>query len=350
MVKDAPGAAPGYSIVSTTNPGATVGPVTGVLASIASIDASFHQPASAIVASPQSTEANKWSGGPWVRLSGGSNLIKSTGTQTTFDITDTAASRVRTAFQGVQAGSDIGILNMDGTGWNGHVGVTGGEIDAKSNEQLRTGSVKFRVPFVGLYGVVTKGGFFADTTIRHDMFSLEATSPIANLLNTKFGGSANNINSSAGYYVPIGDSGYFVEPSAGVSVTRSKFDSLTIGSNTATPGVVAFDTVKSLLTRLGIRGGTSWVVDNKVVIAPFATLSMWHEFEKNAGADVNFPASQPIPVTVTRVGTFYQLGLGASFQVLNTGALGFLKLDLRSGDKIEGWSLNGGARYTFTPG
>jgi outer membrane autotransporter protein len=135
-----------------------------------------------------------------------------------------------------------------------------------------------------------------------------------------------------------------------VSVTRSHFDSLTIGSNTQTPGVVGFNTVNSLLTRVGVRGGTSWIVDNKVVIAPFVTLSAWHEFEHNAAAAVNFPASTPIPVTVTRVGTFYQTSVGASFQVLNTGALGFLKLDLRSGEKLEGWSLNGGARYTFTPG
>ncbi len=55
----------------------------------------------------------------------------------------------------------------------------------------------------------------------------------------------------------------------------------------------------------------------------------------------------PIPLAVTRVGTFYQGTGGLTFQVLNTGFLGFFKGDIRWGDNLSGWTAQGGARCTF---
>jgi hypothetical protein len=36
-------------------------------------------------------------------------------------------------------------------------------------------------------------------------------------------------------------------------------------------------------------------------------------------------------------------------QLLNTGWLGYARVDFRTGDNIEGVSVNGGIRYQFTP-
>ena len=66
-----------------------------------------------------------------------------------------------------------------GTGANLHFGVTGGYLSAwgrygapggatyKDPEKLKT---DFEVPFVGLYGVLTNKGFFADTLVRWDFY------------------------------------------------------------------------------------------------------------------------------------------------------------------------------------
>ena len=67
-------------MVSTLKTNAVASTLTGILASVGSMDASFHQPASALVASAQSDQPNKWSGGPWMRVSSGSNTVNSTGT------------------------------------------------------------------------------------------------------------------------------------------------------------------------------------------------------------------------------------------------------------------------------
>jgi opacity protein-like surface antigen len=53
--------------------------------------------------------------------------------------------------------------------------------------------------------------------------------------------------------------------------------------------------------------------------------------------------------STTRVGTYGQYSLGLAAQVVNTGWLGFVRVDYRNGNNIEGWTGNAGLRYQFTP-
>ena len=53
--------------------------------------------------------------------------------------------------------------------------------------------------------------------------------------------------------------------------------------------------------------------------------------------------------STTRVGTYGQYSLGLAAQVANTGWLGFVRVDYKNGDNIEGWTGNAGIRYQFTP-
>ncbi len=124
--------------------GAVTSTLTGILGSLSSIDASFHQPASALVASAQGTDPNKWSGGPWVRVSGGKNDISSTGTSILCPARRRRrASQGRTQYQGIQAGFDSGTLNLGGSMWNVHLGIMGGEIMASFGETLGPGKLAF---------------------------------------------------------------------------------------------------------------------------------------------------------------------------------------------------------------
>jgi hypothetical protein len=54
-------------------------------------------------------------------------------------------------------------------------------------------------------------------------------------------------------------------------------------------------------------------------------------------------------ITTSRIGTYEQFGLGSTFLLVNTGWLGYARADYRTGDNIEGWNLNAGLRYQFTP-
>jgi len=54
-------------------------------------------------------------------------------------------------------------------------------------------------------------------------------------------------------------------------------------------------------------------------------------------------------MSTTNVGTFGQYSVGVSGQIINTGWLGFVRLDYRNGDRLESLSGIGGIRYQFMP-
>jgi opacity protein-like surface antigen len=51
----------------------------------------------------------------------------------------------------------------------------------------------------------------------------------------------------------------------------------------------------------------------------------------------------------SRIETYGQFAVGVAGQIINTGWLGYARVDYRVGPDIEGWSVNAGLRYQFTP-
>ena len=49
------------------------------------------------------------------------------------------------------------------------------------------------------------------------------------------------------------------------------------------------------------------------------------------------------------VGTYGQFALGTAAVLGNSGWLGYARTDYRIGDNIDGWSVNTGLRYQFSP-
>src|SRR5208337_3513123 len=110
-------------------------------------------------------DPDKWSGGVWSRAVTGQTTTKSIAS----DLTGPMALRVKTNFDAYEVGVDTGVLNVGGTGWNGHFGVMGGAVTASAGEVLSGSgtSIKFDVPFAGVYGVLTNGPLFMDLEYRH---------------------------------------------------------------------------------------------------------------------------------------------------------------------------------------
>jgi hypothetical protein len=69
----------------------------------------------------------------------------------------------------------------------------------------------------------------------------------------------------------------------------------------------------------------------------------------------NFSAiSAPLPtlsstVSTSSLGTYGQFGLGVAMQTIDIGWVGYLRTDYRTGENVEGWSVNGGLRYAAMP-
>jgi outer membrane autotransporter protein len=377
--------------------------ISGMISStIVSASTSFLLQSTAFIGSPPNPQPDQQAGGIWVRGVGGEVSVK---TSTNSSLTSLGSAPIASGtastscfqkvdedFAGIQLGRDLGILNVNG--WNLHWGVTAGYLATTGN--LVGGAVSFldpvtnvrggggpftsttNVPFIGAYAAATYGGFSVDALLRTEYYQNSLNAPGVNLFNQNIDAHGITFAASAAYQWQVPNSNWFIEPSAGVIISRVKVDSFnftTAGSSlpfliggTAfifddrLIGTLQLNDIKSDIGRLGLRFGTT-VDAGSVVWQPFAAVSVWHEFGPNVTS--NF-ATCPgcyglstfggfVPVTIssasstTNIGTFGQYSLGVSVTAPGTGWLGFARVDFRDGPDLQGWSGTGGIRYQFAP-
>jgi outer membrane autotransporter protein len=358
---------------------------------IIAANTAFLTQSTAFVSAPGNPQPGQEGGGVWVRGVGGELTFKSnqslngtlSATLGSASLSGSCSTKFDAIYGGVQVGSDVAKLNIDG--WNFHLGTTAGAIWSSGSivggsptgglpsflgfgapvpvTQTSFDSTS-QSPFVGTYVVATKGNFFADALFRYDNYDLELNSPGSNLFGQKLDAHGISLSGSMGYNYKVPNSDWFVEPSAGLIWSRTKVDPMNVNNAGSGPGVQGFSgtlqisDIHSLIGRLGLRFGTT-VESGNVVYQPFAAVSVWHEFDDQITANyqscngclffVGVPINAAGSLTTTNVGTFGQYSVGVSGQIVNTGWLGFVRLDYRNGDKLESWSGTAGIRYQFTP-
>lgn len=340
-----------------------------ISAAIGNVNTAFlTQQGSAFVSAPANPAPDQPGGGVWARAVGGqvniSSSSSSVGTSTqggaVFNTASTNCSNSqKESFAGVQVGTDIARLNW--SGWNVHLGTTAGYLGAKTSDNAGFDN-SFEVPFFGAYVVATKGRFFADLMVRQEYYNIKVNNAGFAFANQPVNAHGFSISASTGYNFDLGDN-WFIEPSAGFIYSRTSVDNFTApgvsGPNfTGIAGIIQTNDVESEMGRLSLRGGRTIVTPN-VIWQPFASASIFHEFAGNVSSNYTslngvFPvAGAPFTynqaTTTSRVGTYGQYSLGIAGQVVNTGWLGFVRVDYRNGSNIDGWTGNAGIRYQFSP-
>jgi opacity protein-like surface antigen len=328
------------------------------------------QQGSAFVSAPPNPIPNQPGGGVWGRVIGGEVTVKSTsvssGTAVSANpaantsITTSCSNSQKNDFVGAQVGQDIARLNMND--WNLHLGTTAGYLSNRANDGLAGTSTKFEVPFWGAYLVATRGRFFADVLVRQEFYNINFNAPADGYNNQPIGARGASVTVSAGYNFDLGNN-WFIEPSAGFVYSRTKVDSFnSVGSpGFLVSGTNSINDIESELGRLSVRAGTTVTLGNWI-LQPFATANVFHEFAGNVTANFstfpnslffNPPVGPPVSFTQTtstsRIGTYGQYSLGLAGQLLNTGWLGYVRIDYRNGNNLDGWTGNAGVRYQFTP-
>jgi opacity protein-like surface antigen len=370
-----PGGAQLQSFLAATSNAAT--------SAVTAMNTGFQTQTSAFVASPSASQPDQFASGVWGRAIGGRQDTDSVSTgvvdpsgqavrlvrpNPNEPIPITCSTHTRNNYNGVQGGYDFGRLNLGASGWNVHLGVTGGFFETEATSQQGNGATRSQVPFVGVYGALVNGGFFIDAQVVAQFYDLSVSEPSiaaqGSMQGTGFG-----ITSSAGYNFPLGNN-FFIEPSVGVVYSRVHLDPLNItpmvlGSPNANflvqvPSTLTLGDIETLPARAGIRVGTKFDSAG-VSLQPFVTASVWHEFAGDTTASASFIPTdvrrplavvQPGTLTIissTRIGTFGQYALGVSASVPGTGWLGYARVDYRNGQNIEALSVNGGLRYQFAP-
>jgi opacity protein-like surface antigen len=352
-------------------PGAASAALSGAIGNVNT--AFLTQQGSAFVSAPANPTPDQPGGGVWGRAIGGEVNLKTTSNSTVTNTRNDTGAVVGTStiscansqhdsFAGVQVGADIARLNW--SGWNVHLGTTAGYLGSKSNDNNGFNNT-IQVPFWGTYIVATKGRFFADLMVRQELYNFNLSNVGLSFFNQPVGAHGVSVSTSAGYNFDLGNS-WFIEPSAGFVYSRTSVDNF-INPGTqalAIPGTISTNDVISEIGRASLRVGRT-IETPTIVWQPFASASIFHEFAGNVvtnytslpnsffisggGIPLNTPSTFAQQTSTSRVGTYGQYSVGLAGQIINTGWLGFVRVDYRDGNNINGWTGNAGIRYQFTP-
>jgi opacity protein-like surface antigen len=344
-----------------------------VAAAIHSANTAFLAQSTAFVGAPPNPTPDQPGGGIWARGVGGHSTFDTTATAGNISFGTPVAGNVvcntRTIadFAGLQLGADIARLNVGG--WNIHTGSTIGYLGLKAKDGTPAGlnppasfSDSLQIPFAGLYFAASRGGFLIDGQVRWTFFQNDVSDSNHGMSGQRFDARSVSVTGNVGYNYNLGNQ-WFVEPSAGFIWSRTQVDTMNVpgtlvyGYGGVPPWTLAINDIDSMLGRLSVRVGTTVAYDN-VVLQPFASASVFHEFQGRVTSSltsdfgaIGMPLTPTLSstVSVSSPGTYGQFGLGVAAQVLNSGWVSYLRGDYRTGENIEGWSVNGGLRYQFTP-
>ncbi|MBV9566012.1 MAG: autotransporter domain-containing protein [Bradyrhizobium sp.] len=361
--------------MAVANVSASVG---ALVTSINSVNTAFLTQSSAFVGSPPNPQPDQEGGGVWARGVGGHLNVGTTATAGNISFGTpqqgniVCNTRTQEDFAGVQIGTDFARLNVNG--WNLHVGSTVGYLGSRTQDATPglNPPANFRdslqIPFVGLYGAASYGGFLVDAQLRGDFFQNEVSDDNHGISGQQFNARGVSLTGNVAYNQDIGNR-WFVEPSAGFVWSKNRVDQLNVpgtgiggvplGPGFVPPWVLTVNDIESVLGRLGVRVGTT-VTSGDVTWQPFASASVFHEFEGGVTSNLtsNFSALgaafAPLPslsstVTTSGLGTYGQFGLGIAARSASSDWVSYLRADYRTGDNIDGWSVNGGVRYQFVP-
>jgi len=356
LVQNGPGG--NATIQSQLNAAPISGVATSLSGVISSLTTGFFQAASAIVSRPEDPRPNQIGGGPFIRISAGDSRTKLTGAAIGGGIVSESHTKTSMDFSGFQVGADLGVYNINNTGWNFNFGAFGGvaETSAKGvsvtpspggGSTVVNTSMKVKVPYVALYSFLSNGPFTAEVNVRRDFYDGTVASEGLGVNfvnpNTSLKGLGLSVNANMSYRVPVFET-WYVEPLIGVSKGRYTFSNVQLAS--APNDQMAFNPTSSWLGRAGVNVGTNFVVSDKLVLAPFVHASVWREFAGDSKAQAQV-AGLSFDVATQRVGTFGQVGAGLQFKVLDTALLGFVRGDVRFGEKANGKAVNVGLKMQF---
>lgn len=324
------------------------GPLSAVASAVGSAMTSastgfFRNPASFVARVPNA-RPNHFSLSLWTNATAGRNDVFSVASVAIGGGVDRTAQKTRALYEGYQLGADLALSNIENTRVDAHLGVTAGQYFSHAYELLGSATTSaFNTPFVGVYGVLAGRNFYIDALARHDFWNMRLTNAAARLDNTRIGGDGWGGSVSAGYRHELGD-GWFVEPSAAMHVASASFGDVPVSAGDL-PATLRLGAIRSALGRAGLRMGATFLA-SAFVLRPFASADFWREFQGDMQA--SFGQSDTIAeISVSRIGTFAQLGLGVSALLVDTGWAGFLSGDYRVGEQLNGGGVKGGLRYIF---
>jgi len=167
------------------------------------------------------------------------------------------------------------------------------------------------MPFVGAYAALSGLGFTGRVEARYNLVDMQLTNAPLAVYGQSQRAAGMSYAAQASYRIPAG--ALYVEPDLGVSLSR-----LAIDSEPTNVGDLSFGLTRLTLGHAGLKIGGDF---NQGALAwrPYAMASAWREWL--SGATITVP--QGPTITPTGLGTFAEVGFGASATWARTGLTGF---------------------------
>src|SRR5215468_5825236 len=211
--------------------------VDALATSINAANTAFLTQSSAFIGSPANPQPDQQGGGVWARGVGGHLSTSTTSTAGNIGFGGPVSGNINCStrtledFAGVQIGTDFARLNVNG--WNLHAGSTIGYLGSKTRDATPglDPPASFRdslqIPFVGVYGAASYGGFLVDGQVRGDFFQNDISDDSHGLSGHHFDARGISLTGNVAYNQKLGNH-WFVEPSAGIVWSRTYVDPLNV--------------------------------------------------------------------------------------------------------------------------
>jgi outer membrane autotransporter protein len=337
--------------------GLVASPANQISAFITGLDTSFFQNPLALISAPVNPTPNMWHGGVWAR-GGGGELTTET-TSTGGGAWAAADSRFQTSLGGAQFGLDGGVYNINASGINAHVGITGGDAWGYSSLNgsndpyaLLNVSGSAAMPFYGVYAALDGRGFAGTVQWRHNTFDMNVNNTDLGLNSAQLNANGNTFSAEAAYTLPLSFAyNFFATPSAAVFVTNTRINDLYASPFVAPGSWFDFDNLNNTLLRVGLRVGTNYAFNDNLQVQPYVSGDFWHEFDGTTMThfyQFSSAGFSTLPgISSTGVGSFGQFAVGFSTQSPKLGLTSFVQANLQTGSNLQGWGLTAGLRYSY---
>ncbi len=337
--------------------GVVASPANQVSALITALNTSFFQSAAAFLPTPLNPTPNMWYGGVWSRGGAAETTTETSSSGGGALYPASIDSRFQTETGGVQFGIDEGLYNINASGMNVHLGITGGQVWGYSTLNgsndpgaLLNVSGNASMPFYGIYAAVTGQGFAGTVQWRHNNFDMNLNNADLGLSNTGLGANGNTFSADAAYTFPMAYN-FFATPSAAVFVSNTHINDLSPSPLVAPGTWFTFDNLNNTLLRAGLRIGTVYAFNDNLSVLPYVSGNFWHEFDGTTTTrfyQLSSAGFSTLPgIYSSGIGTFGQFAVGFSTQSPKSGFTSYVEADLRTGSNIQGWGLTAGLRYSY---
>lgn len=231
----------------------------------------------------------------------------------------------------IQMGSDYAITNE----WK----VGGAFTYTDGSSSYASGSADNKAYGLAIYGSwLHESGAFVDLIGKYSRLKSDFS------LGSMAGTSKNNALSASaefGWHIPVAEVA-FVEPQAELTYGVVLGDDFTTSNGVK----VSQDDTEALIGRLGIRGGFHFPNKKGTI---YARTSVLHDFKGESEFTASLVSNPSVRSTIKDDigGTYYEIGVGANFN-LTQNAYSYVDLERQNGGDVkENWRWNVGFRYVW---